>query len=268
MTNLEGRVLRRRRAVDPPAGTRGELWIMAELAARLGAPGSWSAEPEDVFEELRRASAGGRADYSGISYADLDAGALRYWPCPAPGEHAGRGEPKARGEAGTPRVFLDRFAHPDGRAQLVPVRGQRPPGRELLNRPGTLTLTTGRYLEHYQSGNQTRRVKSLYDAAPAARLQIHPATAIDLGLADGDHVEVTSARGTSRARAALTADIRPDTVFLPFHFSGDETANRVVAAAADPVSGMPEFKAVAVTLRKLRPTEPTPGTAESEEVRG
>ncbi|WP_424347125.1 molybdopterin oxidoreductase family protein [Kocuria sp. CH-021] len=253
MTNLEGRVLRRRRALDPPPGARDELWIMAELARRLGAPGTFSPEPEEVFEELRRASAGGRADYSGIGWAALDAGEACWWPQPA-------------GSTGTPRVFLDRFGHPDGRAVLVPVRTRAagravdpsPPAhrREPLHRPGTLTLVTGRYLEHYQSGNQTRRVPSLQAARPGALLQIHPATAAALGIGDGAAVELTSDRGRAVARAALSGDIRPDTVFLPFHYAGEQTANRLVSAAAvDPVSAMPEFKAAAVTVRALAPEE-------------
>ncbi|GAA1746604.1 molybdopterin oxidoreductase family protein [Kocuria aegyptia] len=256
MTNLEGRVLRRRRALDPPPGARDELWIMSELARRLEAPGVFSSEPEEVFEELRRASAGGRADYSGISRAALDADRACYWPWPA-------GAPE-----GTTRVFLDRFSHPDGRAVLVPVRPRAagravdpsPRGnrRERLHAAGTLTLTTGRYLEHYQSGNQTRRVPSLQEARPGARLQIHPATAASLGIRDGAAVELTSARGRAMARAELSSDIRPDTVFLPFHYAGDQTANRLVSSGAvDPLSAMPEFKAGSVTVRALDAEEAT-----------
>lgn len=256
MTNLEGRVLRRRRALDPPPGARDELWIMAELARRLEAPGTFSPDPEEVYEELRRASAGGRADYSGIGWAALDAGEACWWPHPA------------GASAGTPRVFLDRFGHPDGRAVLVPVRPRAagravdpsPRGhrREPLHTAGALTLTTGRWLEHYQSGNQTRRVPSLHAARPGARLQIHPATAAAHGIRDGAAVELTSARGRAVARAELSTDIRPDTVFLPFHYAGTQTANRLVSSTAvDPVSAMPEFKAGSVTVRAIDAEETT-----------
>lgn len=257
MTSLEGRVLRRRRAVEPPAGARDELWIMAELARRLEAPGTFSADPEEVFGELRRASAGGKADYSGIDWSALDAGEACYWPYPA-------GAP-----SGTPRAFLDRFGHPDGRAVLVPVRPRAagrtvdpsPRGhrREPLHAAGTLTLTTGRYLEHYQSGNQTRRVPSLHGARPASSMQIHPATAAPLGIRDGADVELTSARGRAVARAELTTDVRPDTVFLPFHYAGNQTANRLVSAdAVDPTSSMPEFKAGSVVVRPVHAASGTP----------
>jgi assimilatory nitrate reductase catalytic subunit len=236
MTNLEGRVLRRRRSIDPPEGARSELRIMAELARRLDAPSSFSADAATVFKELRRASAGGPADYSGISYEMLDAGAEAYWPFPT-------------GSAGTPRLFLDRFGHDDGRARLVPVSRTAP--AEALNEPDTLTLVTGRLLEHYQSGAQTRRVAELAAAQPEARLQVHPVTALGLGVADGDLLEVTGDRGSVQVRADVTLGTRPDTVFLPFHFPGEQSANILTFTTTDPISGMPEFKSTPVRIRVL-----------------
>ncbi|MFD1212199.1 molybdopterin oxidoreductase family protein [Arthrobacter sp. GCM10027362] len=237
MTNLEGRVIRRRRAVEAPEGTRSELWIMQQLAVRLGAPSTFSDDPETVFEELRLASAGGLADYSGIRYAQLENDDVpAYWPFPT-------------GSAGTPRLFLETFAHPDGRARFTAVS----PGTaaDLLHRPGELTLVTGRVLEHYQSGSQTRRVAELSAAQPEPRLQLHPATALPLGIADGDMAEISNGRGTVRARAELTTEVRPDTAFLPFHFPGRQSANLLTQAATDPISGMPEFKTSAVQVRVL-----------------
>ncbi|EMY32622.1 assimilatory nitrate reductase catalytic subunit, partial [Arthrobacter crystallopoietes BAB-32] len=236
MTNLEGRVLRRRAAIEPPAGARSELWIMAELARRLEAPSEFSTDPRTVFSELARASAGGPADYSGISYELLEGGTEAYWPFPA-------------GSTGTRRLFKDGFAHPDGRARLVAVTPAAP--GEELHTHGTLTLVTGRLLEHYQSGTQTRRVAELAASQPRLALQLHPVTAHRLGVSAGDAVEVSNDRGSAIGIADLTPGIRPDTLFLPFHFPGDQSANRLTAAAADPISGMPEFKTSAVTVRVL-----------------
>ena len=241
MTNLEGRVLRRRRAIEPPAGSKSELWIMNRLAELLDAPSSFPTEPEVVFEELRAASAGGLADYSGISYRLLDSGAEAYWPYPA-------------GSKGTPRLFAEGFAHPDGRARLVAVRAATPewsPSRPALEE---FHLATGRLLEHYQSGAQTRRVEALNAAHPEPRLQLHPAAAARLRIADGSWVRVTRASATARSnrevlcRVALTLDIRPDTVFLPFHFPGLAAANQVTESRTDPISGMPEFKTTRVLV--------------------
>ncbi|HEY5229261.1 MAG TPA: molybdopterin-dependent oxidoreductase, partial [Galbitalea sp.] len=233
MTSLEGRVIRRRRALDPPAGVRNELWILRELARRLGAPSTYSTDPAEVFDELARASAGGLADYSGLSHGLLDTEIAAYWPFPA-------------GSSGTPRLFLERFAHEDGRARLVSVHPS--PLDEPAQRDGVVTLITGRLLEHYQSGAQTRRVPELLDARPEARLQIHPATAARLGIADETLVHVSNSRGTVVCRSLVTADIRHDTVFLPFHFAGRECANILTRSSTDPISGMPEFKRTAVTV--------------------
>jgi len=240
LTNLEGRVLRRRRAVSPPPGARSELWIMARLAERLDAPSTYSEDPETVFEELRLASAGGLADYSGIDYAMLDRGEAAYWPFPA-------------GSTGTPRLFRDGFAHPGGKAVMVPVapRRRRTPDAHPDPAGKAMTLITGRLLEHYQSGAQTRRVAELLAAQPDARVQLHPAAADAMGITAGTMVSVANGRGEVVCRAELSTAIRPETVFLPFHFPGAESANRLTEAATDPVSGMPEFKFNTVWVRPV-----------------
>jgi assimilatory nitrate reductase catalytic subunit len=249
VTNLEGRVLRRRPAVGPPPGARSELWIMQELARLLEAPSLFSEDPSTMFDELARASAGGLADYSGLDYGVLDGADPAYWPYPT-------------GSTGTPRLFLDAFAHAGGRAVLVPVVPRA--GATAARLPAPLLLATGRLLEHYQSGTQTRRVPSLLAAQPAARLQLHPSTAQDLGIAQGDHVVVTSAQGEARALADLTPDIRQDTVFLAFHFADAGSANRLTGSSTDPVSGMPEFKTTPVEVARLASASHTRRTDDLE----
>lgn len=236
MTGLEGRVLRRRRAVEPPPEVRSELEIFAALAARLDAPSTWPTEPREVFDELARASAGGRADYSGITYDRLDAGEALYWPCP--GEH----------HPGTPRLFTEHFPTPDGRARMIAVRPSGPD--DGLRRDAPVWLVTGRVLEHYQSGAQTRRVAALNASQPRAYVEIHPTLAQRIGVEGLDDISVTSRRGSMRAQARISKDIRPDTVFVPFHFADEGMVNAVTNAATDPVSGMPEFKVCAVSIRR------------------
>ncbi|MCP2046046.1 UNVERIFIED_ORG: assimilatory nitrate reductase catalytic subunit [Paenarthrobacter nicotinovorans] len=240
LTNLEGRVIRRRRALTPPPGVRSELWLMARLAEMLEAPSTFSDDPETVFEELRLASAGGLADYSGIDYAMLDRGEAAYWPYPV-------------GSTGTPRLFADGFAHADGRAVMVPVTPSKRAVRSFAD--DSLALATGRLLEHYQSGAQTRRVSELLAAQPQARLLIHPGTAAARGISDGDYATVSNERGEVLCRAELSTAIRPDTVFLPFHFPGQENANRLTESATDPISGMPEFKTSRVWVRRAVSTQ-------------
>ncbi|MFI8516890.1 molybdopterin oxidoreductase family protein [Streptomyces sp. NPDC085481] len=238
-TNLEGRVLLRRRALTPPPGVRSDLEVLHGLAALLGWEKGFPTDPEEVFEELRRASAGGPADYAGISYRRIEEEQGVFWPCPEPAP----GEPE---HAGTPRLFLDRFATSDGRARFVPVVHRA--AAEETDAEYPVVLTTGRVVAQYQSGAQTRRVDELNAAAPGPFVELHPRLAERIGVADGQPVAVHSRRGKAVAPARITAAIRPDTVFMPFHWPGEGRANTLTNPALDPVSRMPEFKVCAVRL--------------------
>jgi assimilatory nitrate reductase catalytic subunit len=236
MTNLEGRVILRQRAMLPPDGVRTDLEILAALGRRLGFSRFFPSQPAQVFDELRRASAGGVADYSGITYERILEEDGVFWPCP------GEGHP------GTPRLFLERFATADGRARFHPVEFQ-PPAEEP-DHEFPLYLTTGRVMSQYQSGNQTRRIAALMDASPEAFVQIHPSMARTYGIREGELVRLTTRRGTASLRAQLTPSIRMDTLFVPFHFSGTGRANLLTNPALDPISRMPEFKVCAVRIEK------------------
>lgn len=245
MTNLEGRVLHRRPAFPPPPGVKSDLEILQALAARLGAGRHFAfAGPEEVFAELGRASAGGSADYSGITYEAIDREDGVFWPRPA---GAGKGE--GAGEGATEdsrRLFTERFPTPSGRARFSAIRHAEiaePPDDEY-----PLYLTTGRLLEHYQSGTQTRRVPRLDALAPAPVAWFHPETAARHGLADRGEVTLASRRGMASFVVRITRDIREDTIFVPFHWGGAGSANRLTHAALDPISKMPELKACAVRV--------------------
>jgi assimilatory nitrate reductase catalytic subunit len=235
MTNLEGRVILRRRAMDPPSGVRTDVQILAAVAERLGR-GEHFAFPdtEAVFDELRRATAGGVADYAGITYDRLEAHQGLFWPCPTV-DHDG-----------TPRIFAERFATPSGRARFHAVRHESPAEEPDARYP--LYLTTGRVMSQYQSGTQTRRVAQLARMTPEPVAEINPLTARRAGIVDGALVTLTSRRGPSTARAKLTRDIREDTVFVPFHWGGTASINRLTNPALDPTSRMPEFKVCAVRI--------------------
>ena len=235
VTNLEGRVIRRRRVFPPPEGVRTDVEAICDLAARLGRGGMFNySGPRDVFEELRRASKGGIADYSGISYERIEKETGVFWPCPA------------EDHPGTPRLFTERFPTPSGRAVFHAARHHVP--AEETDAEFPLILTTGRLKAHYQSGTQTRRVGRLAVMAPGPLAEMHPSTAARLGLASGDSVILTSRRGRMTATVKATHGIRQDTVFVPFHWGGDQSVNRLTNPALDPVSRMPEFKACAVRL--------------------
>nr|WP_127896474.1 molybdopterin oxidoreductase family protein [Streptomyces sp. S10(2018)] len=258
-TSLEGRVLLRRRALTPPDGVRGDLEVLHGLAGRLGVEKGFPTDPEEVFEELRRASAGGPADYSGIDYRRLAQEDGVFWPCPAPPAPDGTGATDSATDSGvgtgtaphpgTPRLFLDRFATDDGRARFVPV-AHRPSAEEPDDEYPVL-LTTGRVVSQYQSGAQTRRVAELNAAAPGPFVELHPRLAARLGAAEGDPLAVVSRRGRAVAPARITTGIRPDTVFMPFHWPGEGRANTLTNPALDPTSRMPEFKVCAVRVETV-----------------
>ncbi len=238
MTNLEGRVILREAAMKPPAGVRTDLEILGALGQVLAPEGRGAgfafASPEAVFEELRWATAGGIADYAGISYEKIRAQKGVFWPCPSD-EHAG-----------TPRLFAERFPTPSGRARLHAISHLSPAEEPDDEYP--LYLTTGRVLAQYQSGTQTRRTKKLLSLAPEPFVEVHPATARHFGLVAGERAVLTTRRGAAVFRVRATDTIRRDTIFAPFHWGGAQSANRLTNPALDPVSRMPEFKVCAVRI--------------------
>jgi assimilatory nitrate reductase catalytic subunit len=243
LTNLEGRVIRRRITAKAPTGILGDITILCELAERLGAGEKFPFQnTREVFAEFRRATAGGIADYSGITYEKIDAADGVFWPCP-------ESESGTESE-GTPRLFADRFYHPDGKAKFFAV-DHRPAGEEP-DVAFPLYFTTGRYREHYNSGAQTRLVSRLIDARPDARLQLHPRLAARHGINAESVVVLESRRGKAEFRVELTTDLRPDTVFAPFHWGGKQAANALTNPALDPISRMPEFKLAAVRIAAVR----------------
>ena len=237
MTNLEGRVIRRRRALDPPGEVRSDIDAICALAGELGFRDQFSfSDARGVFDELRRASAGGPADYSGVTYEKIDQRDGVFWPCPA------------EDHPGTPRLFEKSFPTVSGRARFHAVRDQSP--AEQPDRRFPLYLTTGRVLSHYQSGTQTRRVAQLERIASEPCAEIHPVTAQRAGLSQGDRVLITSRRGTAEFTVNVTAGIREDTVFVPFHWSGTQSANNLTNPVLDPTSRMPEFKVCSIRIER------------------
>jgi len=237
MTNLEGRVIRRRRALPPPEGVLDDLSMLKELADRLDRGQYFTADPREVYAELRRASAGGIADYAGITWERIEAEQGVFWPCPS------------EDHPGTPRLFADSFPTADGRAQFIRVEHRDP--EETPDADYPYVLTTGRLMAQYQSGTQTRRVPAPSQATVQPDAQLHPDLARRLQVNTADIVQVTSRRGTATFRATVSADIRPDTIFVPFHWGGASAANALTNPALDRHSRMPAFKACAVNVRRV-----------------
>jgi assimilatory nitrate reductase catalytic subunit len=237
-TSVEGRVIHHRQVVKPPEGAREDWRIICDLASRLGVGDKFAyGSTAEIFEELRVASKGGVADYAGITWERIDREMGVFWPCPSI-DHPG-----------TPRLYEHaRFGHADGKAHFQPVEWR--PAAEEPDAEYPVLLTTGRVVSQYLSGTQTRRIGALVDQYPQPRCEIHPRLAGALGVADGDFVRVESRRGALVVRAQVVKTIRPDTVFVPYHWPLDRSANSCTIAAIDPVSHIPEFKICAVRVSK------------------
>ncbi|TMA67248.1 MAG: nitrite reductase [Deltaproteobacteria bacterium] len=239
VTSTEGRVIRIRKAVDPPVEARADWRIICDLARRLGKGHLFDFHsPAHIFAELTRVSRGGVADYSGITYEKIERQMGVFWPCPD-ADHPG-----------TPRLFEGgRFHHPDGRARFHAVE-YRPPAEDV-DADYPIILTTGRVVSQFLSGTQTRRIGPLVDQYPEPKVELHPKLAVRLGVCDGDRVRVSSRRGHLDLAAHVVATIRPDTVFIPYHWPGERSANRLTLRAYDPIAGIPEFKVAAVRIERL-----------------
>ena len=248
VTQIEGRVIKINKAVDPPGDARQDWRIIQDLASALGRPHGFTFQnPREIFEELRRASQGGIADYSGITWEKIERQNGVCWPCPT------------EDHPGTPRLFepgsdnpiakgSGPFYFPDGKARFNTVEYAAP--AEVVDEEFPVILTTGRVVSQFLSGTQTRRIGPLVEQYPEPRIEIHPQLAASLNIADGDWTTATSRRGEITLRAQVVKTIRPDTVFIPYHWPGVRSANRLTIAAQDPISKIPEYKVCAVRLAK------------------
>ena len=248
VTQIEGRVIKINKAVEPPGDAREDWRIIQDIAKQLGREhGLTFNSPREIFNELREASRGGIADYSGITYEKIERQYGVCWPCRGeddPGTlrlfEAGSWNPIAKG-AGP-------FYFPDGKARFNAAAYTAP--AEDVDDEYPVILTTGRVVSQYLSGTQTRRIGPLVDQYPEPRIEMHPRLAEKLDIKDGDWATAESRRGSVTLRAMVVTTIRPDTVFIPYHWAGRRSVNQLTISAQDPISKIPEYKVCAVRLRK------------------
>jgi formate dehydrogenase major subunit len=232
VTNSERRVQRVRKALDPPGEARDDLWIMFEIARRLGH--DWG-EPsaERVWDEVRTIS----PVHRGMTYARLEALGGIQWPCwdeTHPGElflHS--------------RLWEDPV--PGLRAPFVAV--DHDPPVDKLDDDFPIRLTTGRRLDSYNTGVQSSGYTSPLRRGES--LDISPEDAERLSLADGERVRVVSRRGAVEAPVRIDLSLRPGLTFMTLHFQDEVPTNILTIDATDPKSGTAEFKATAIRIEKL-----------------
>jgi len=248
VTSAEGRVIKINQAVPCPGEARQDWRIIQDIARALGRERGFTfTNPAEIFGELRHASAGGIADYAGITYEKIEKQYGVFWPCPS------------AGHPGTPRLFepgswnpiaqgAGRFYFPDGKARFV-VAPYSPPAEDVDD-DYPVILTSGRVVSQYLSGTQTRRIGPLVDQYPEPLVEMHPQLAERHNIADGEQVRIESRRGSCTLSAQIVTTIRPDTIFVPYHWAGARSINQVTIAAQDPISKIPEYKVCAVRIVK------------------
>jgi assimilatory nitrate reductase catalytic subunit len=250
VTQIEGRVIKINQAIDPPGEAKQDWRIIQDIAKALGRERGFTfTQPREMLDELRIASKGGIADYSGITYEKIEQQYGVFWPCPSD-DHPG-----------TPRLFepgswnpvaqgAGPFYFPDGKARFN-VAPYTPPAEDVDDEY-PIILTTGRVVSQFLSGTQTRRIGPLVNQYPEPRIEMHPQLAAKLGIKDGELATVESRRGTLTLQAQVVTTIRPDTIFIPYHWPGAKSANQLTIAALDPISKIPEYKVCAVRVKKMK----------------
>jgi len=259
--NSEGRVVKINKANSPPGEARADWWIVQEIARRMDRGKYFNfASPREIFEELRIASRGGKADYYGITWEKIEKNNGIFWPCPT------------EDHPGTPRLFEERFYHPDGKAKFHAIEYNPP--QETPDEEFPLILTSGRVVYQYLSGNQTRRIGFLVEQCPEPYVEVHPETAAKLKINDGERVRVVSRRGEGVFPVLVVKTIRPDTIFIPYHWGEQLAVNQLTNPALDPTSKIPEYKACAARIEKIHSRQlpilgrQRKGTSASEVKRG
>jgi formate dehydrogenase major subunit len=225
--NFDRRFQRVREAVTPPGGVRTDFAVLTDVAARMGAD-LGCATPAEAMAECATVA----PLFGGISHPRLDRDGPLHWPC------------VSAESPGTPRLYQDRFATPDGLAHLA-ARPYLPPG-EQCDAEFPFLLITGRRGEHYNSGSMTRRTDNLH-LLTEETVDVEPGDASALGLSAGDYVQLDSRHGAAVLRVRITDDVEPGQVFAGFHFPG-ATVNSLTSSLADEATGCPEYKVTAVRL--------------------
>ncbi|MCE3223101.1 MAG: fdsA [Nitrospira sp.] len=235
-TNLERRIQRIRKAVEPPNGVLPDWQVVCEVSARMGYP-MWYGHPSAIMDEIAQLA----PMFAGVSFDRLEAPEGLQWPVPSK-EHPGTS-------------LMHERSFPKGRARFVPVDAL-PPG-ELPTEAYPLVLITGRILQHYNCGAQTRRT-GIMQVVDTDVLEMHAVDAARLDLHDGETVRLVSARGEARLPVIVSERVQPGELFTSFHFP-DTDLNQLLSSSADESSKCPEYKVSTVRIEKVLPSG-TPST--------
>jgi len=232
-TSTERRVQYIRKAVDAPGEARADWEIISDIATRMGSDLFNYSSPQEIFEEVRTVT----PQYAGMNQERLSKPEALHWPCPD------------EAHPGTPILWGEQFATPDGLGVLMPI--EFIPAAELPDEEYPFTLTTGRILFHWHTGSMTRRSATLDREVPTGYVEINTEDAAELGIKNKEMVRVKTRRGEIEIAARVTPDIMKGIIFVPFHFVECAANTLTQSFALDPAAKMPEFKVSAASLEKM-----------------
>lgn len=229
-TNSDRRVQRVRKAVEPPGAARADWEILVDVMGRSGMRQPDYAGPGEVYAEMAALS----PKFAGISHERIDRDGGLQWPVTGPDEPSTQ--------------YLHRGGVLRGKGLFMPVEYRAP--FEEADPEYPLILSTGRTLYHYNAATQTRRSSGLSKKQPEAFVEVHPRTARDMGIEDGQLVDIVTRRGRVRCRAMHSKQVRRNTIWMPFHFPAART-NELTTDAGDAVTGTGEYKVCAAKLEPV-----------------
>ncbi|HKX44491.1 MAG TPA: formate dehydrogenase subunit alpha, partial [Burkholderiaceae bacterium] len=229
-TNTDRLVQMGRQAINPPGDAKQDLWIIQEIAKRVGLPWNYGHVSE-VFDEMRHTM----PSIAGITWERLEREHAVTYPC------------TKEGDPGQPVVFTDDFPRPGGKAKFVPA--DIIPADERPDADYPLVLITGRQLEHWHTGSMTRRASMLDAIEPDPVALVHPLDLAALGAQPGETVTITSRRGEVVLYARADESSPRGAVFVPFCYY-EAAINKLTNAALDPFAKIPEFKYCAIRLTR------------------
>ncbi|MDE2447841.1 MAG: molybdopterin-dependent oxidoreductase, partial [Gammaproteobacteria bacterium] len=251
VTNSERRISRQRPFLSPPGEARPDWWIICEVARRMGFAEAFPyGSPREIFDEHARLSAlaarhapaarlfdiGGLTDLTAAEYDELEP---MQWPI------------QSRDGAAVARLFQDaRFAHPDGKARLVPIHQRAPANPTDEAHP--FVLNTGRIRDQWHTMTRTGRAPRLVEHLPEPFVDLHPQDALVSAVRAGELARVSTRWGSIVVRVRISGEIPRSTVFVPMHWSdayaSEARVGALVNPAVDPISGEPEFKHTPATV--------------------
>jgi formate dehydrogenase major subunit len=235
VSNTDRMVQLGKRALDPPGDAKPDLWIIQQIATRMGLDWNYQGEESgvaEVYEEMRQAM---HAAISGITWDRLQRESSVTYPC------------LSADDPGQPTVFIERFPTADGRVKLVPADIIPADERPDVDYP--FVLITGRQLEHWHTGSMTRRATVLDALEPMATASMNQADLDKMGLQAGDVITIRSRRGEVAIHLRRDDGTPQGAVFVPFAYY-EAAANLMTNAALDPFGKIPEFKYCAVSIER------------------